>query len=108
MRDDSFSCLLNEIKGDINSGQGVLIREMLSGFEQDPIDILMRLVPTMIDTTLHYVLDMIDSSDDVKLLFKNEESKYVEIKKLSDGLAGKLYSEDGWISKFSKQPLVLD
>lgn len=103
VRDESISCLVNEINGTINSQQGILMREMLSNFNEDQIETVINLIPTIIDMGLHYVLDMIDSTDDVKLLLKDEIGNYIEAKKLSDCLAGELYSEDGWIAKFSKQ-----
>lgn len=107
-RDDSISCLFDEIKGNINSYQGIRIRELLTNFNKEQIEIIIKLVPTVVDTSLHYFLDMIDSSDEIKLLFKEGDLNYIDIKELSDGLAGELYSDEGWIAKFSKQPHGLE
>lgn len=107
-RDDSISCLLGEIKGNINSYQGIQMRKLLVDFDEEQLAIIAELIPTIVDTSLHYFLDMIDSSEELKLLFLDEKSNYIDIKELSDGLAGELYSDEGWIAKFSKQPLGLE
>ena len=44
------------------------------------------------------MLEMFEQHDDIELNMSNEN-----LNQISDGLAGELYTEDGWIQKFSKQ-----
>lgn len=69
---------------------------MLS-LSSDDIEIVIWLIPEIVDVSLHNMLFMIEENDDIELLFENEN-----LKEISDGLAGELYTEDGWIDKFSK------
>lgn len=69
---------------------------MLS-LSSDDIEIVRWLIPEIVDVSLHNMLFMIEENDDIELLFENEN-----LKEISDGLAGELYTEDGWIDKFSK------
>ena len=55
------------------------------------------------DMSLHNVLSMIESSDEIDVIV-NEDGNKISVKDVSDGLAGELYSEDGWLLKYSKYP----
>ena len=46
---------------------------------------------------------MIESSDEIDVIV-NEDGNKISVKDVSDGLAGELYSEDGWLLKYSKYP----
>ena len=56
-----------------------------------------------IDTTLHFLLTVIEENDDLDMTVSLSESETVSIKELSDGLAGELYSEKGWVARFSSK-----
>ncbi|AIQ49128.1 hypothetical protein R70723_26885 [Paenibacillus sp. FSL R7-0273] len=72
------------------------------------LEMVTGLVNQIVDSTLHNVLDLFEQEEKIKLLFKGsgseEDTGEVEIKELSDGLAGELYTEDGWILKYSQKP----
>lgn len=61
-------------------------------------------VVKMVDLTLHNFLWMLEGGEGLELLFKTKDGEVINLTELSDGLAGELYSEDGWIAKFSKYP----
>lgn len=52
----------------------------------------------IVDNTLFNILTMFEQSEDKLTLLANHEN----IIEASDGLAGELFTEDGWISKFSQ------
>lgn len=54
----------------------------------------------IVDTTLHHLLWTVEQEDLIEFTFK-EDDQIVNINEISDGLAGELYTEDGWISRFS-------
>ncbi|MDF2859636.1 MAG: hypothetical protein K0Q87_5487 [Neobacillus sp.] len=58
-------------------------------------------VPKIVDTTLHHLLWTFEQNELIDINVANGDSKQISIKEISDGLAGELYTEDGWISRFS-------
>lgn len=86
----------------------IQIRELLTNFNKEQIEVILNLIPTIVDTSMHYFLEVIDSSEDIKISLNDKDSNPMAIKELSDGLAGELYSDEGWIARFSKKPLGLE
>ena len=74
------------------------VRDTLSDFDAEQIEKIKWLIPKIVDTELHKFLYLIESSDEIDLLFHQQN-----IKELSDGLSGELYTEDGWIMKYSQE-----
>jgi hypothetical protein len=56
----------------------------------------------MVDQALHNTLFMFEQNTDWKI--SNEKQGISSLNNLSDGLAGELYTEDGWIHQFSEYP----
>jgi hypothetical protein len=69
------------------------------------IEALVRaLVPRIVDTTLHHLLWTLEQNQErLKLIFVGEEGE-TDAAADSDGLPGELYTEEGWIARFSKGP----
>lgn len=69
----------------------------------DPINhpFIRTLIVSMVDRTLHNFLSMVEEEEDIDIVFVNGNDR-ISLKKISDGLAGELFSENGWISKFSE------
>ena len=57
-----------------------------------------ELIPQVVDLCLHNMLCMFEEHEDFVISIDEEN-----LNDLSDGLAGELYSADGWISRFSEQ-----
>lgn len=82
-----------------NKSKGDYLKEFNDAilyFSNDEKELIKHLIPRIVDTTLHYMLFMIEQHDEISLKFENEE-----LKNISDGLCGELYGYDGWIKKFS-------
>ena len=92
----------------INGQYGGNRRELEQGISKIPNEfknILQLFVATSIDKTLHYSLFMLQEyEDDTKLIIEDEEGNKNSLAEVSDGLCGELYTEDGWIERFSKYP----
>lgn len=52
----------------------------------------------VVDLSIHNMLCMLEDHSDFSLIKDGKN-----IAELSDGFSGELYTEDGWISKFSEQ-----
>lgn len=102
VRDVTISNIDMIINGKMKGDEAKAIREMLVDFNPKQIEILKRIIPRIVDRTLHNFLWMIEQEDDIDLLI-NSESGFLSAKELSDGLTGELYSDEGWIAKFSKE-----
>lgn len=61
-------------------------------------ELINQLISMTVDFTLHNFLEMFESHEDIQLIINNQN-----LNLLSDGLAGELYTEDGWIQKYTKQ-----
>lgn len=59
-----------------------------------------------VDSTLHYFLWMFEQYEEYDLIkyLDTKTKQFVSIRDASDGLYGELYTEEGWIEKFSKYP----
>jgi len=78
------------------------VREELSGFSDDNLEVLRWLIPKITDTSLHNLLGMVEQNNEIKIEIYDGEIKK-DITQLSDGLEGELYTDDGWIKRFSKE-----
>lgn len=68
----------------------------LNSFDEEQKKIVMWFILQSVEKSVHNMLYMFEEHRNVKLFYEEQE-----ILELSDGLAGELYSEDGWISRFS-------
>lgn len=77
-----------------------LLQEDLNKFDEKQLSIIRQCIISSIDTAIHDFLFALQESSDM-----NEEVKVIvdgqNIGKLSDGLSGEPYTEDGWYSKYS-------
>ena len=64
--------------------------------------VFLSLVPNVVDTVLHHLLWTLEQSEDVRMLVQAGNEQIDSLADESDGLAGELYSEHGWIARFSK------
>ena len=82
MRDESSQKLFGEVQ-QLNDSQRQLIE---------------RIIPQIVDLSIHNMLCMVEEHSNIDVQMDGES-----ISEISDGLAGELYSEDGWIQRFSNQ-----
>ncbi len=91
------------LDGKMKGSSAAQVRDLLSGYSIEQIEILERLIPKVIDTTLHHLLWELDQLDILKILLYDTDGTTCDIKELSDGLPGELYGDRGWIKRFSKK-----
>lgn len=60
------------------------------------------IINRVVDTTLGHLLWMIEQEENIDIIY-NESGKSYSIKDMSDGLKGELYTEDGWIARYSNK-----
>ena len=74
------------------------VRDKLSLFDDYQKSILLWMIAKAVDQCMHNMLFMLEEHEEIRILFDKED-----IIEESDGLAGELYTEDGWIKKYSKK-----
>lgn len=91
------------IDGRMKSPRAQHLRAVLSQFSPEELAIVSSLVPRIVDTTLHHLLWALDQEASLRLAVKTGAGELPDVRAVSDGLPGELYTEDGWIARFSKQ-----
>ena len=73
------------------------LRNQLSKLSEDEFKVVENSVINVLMTTLHdFLFQLEDNSESIKLMINSKD-----MLTLSDGLAGELFSDEGWINKHS-------
>ncbi|EFM08674.1 conserved hypothetical protein [Paenibacillus curdlanolyticus YK9] len=103
VRDASIELWEQMFEGKIKSaGAKLLYNKLVDNFDQPQREKILAILSQVVDTTIHNFLWTIEQADDIDLVLKKEQEN-LSVKSLSDGLTGELYTEDGWILRFSKK-----
>ncbi len=97
VRDGTIDSMNKMIDGTMKGTIAKLIRKKISILDKEQIEVLKWLIPEIVDFSLDSMLFMFEGHPDLQLVFQG-----VDLKEVSDGLSGELYTEDGWIQKFSE------
>jgi hypothetical protein len=63
-----------------------------------------HVVAIAVDTAMHNLLWMIESTPELRLEAVGPDDQRHDLVAASDGLSGELWTEDGWIARFSRDP----
>lgn len=99
VRDEAIDDWERIVDGKMHDEESVEIHNSLSNKEKE---LIRKLLPKIVDTTLHHFLWTLEQEDSIELLV-NDGMKKENINEISDGLTGELYTEDGWIYRFSNK-----
>lgn len=107
VRDDTldFHHALN--RRQIKSERGLRLANLISKMGSENADSLDEIVINTVDNLLHRFLFMIETTDHLEVVYVDESGEAIPLSQISDGLAGELYSEDGWIEKYSSHKTFL-
>jgi len=102
VRDEAIEHWDNILTGKMKGQESQKIhQDIINNINKEQIELLQNLLPQVVDTTLHYLLWTIEQEVSIKLSIHLDQSPPLELRNISDGLPGELYSEDGWICRFS-------
>lgn len=102
VRDRTISNWDKILNGKMKGLSAQQVMEKIEGFSEEQKEILKWIIPKIVDVGLHNFLAMIEECENINVeVISNGGNS--NIRELSDGLAGELYSEDGWIYRFSKE-----
>ena len=98
VRDKTIHRFDMRINGKMQDENSQELFEKVSKLNEDSIRLIGEIIPQVVDLSIHNMLCMFEENMEIEVRVENEC-----ISEITDGLAGELYSEDGWIQKFSKQ-----
>lgn len=99
VRDRAIEDLDKTLAGEMKGRSAARIMQIIES-ETNCLDLIKRLVPYYVDLTIHKVLAALEEAP-VSITYHLPSGESVNIKAATDGLSGELYSEDGWIARFS-------
>ena len=103
VRDEAISDWNMIIDGRMKDDASARVREALAIFTPEQKSIVLSLIPQVVDTVLHHLLWTLEQYKNIRVGVTTDTGDVPNLKEISDGLAGELYSENGWISRFSKE-----
>lgn len=106
VRDKSITEWEKILSGQMKDAGSEVIRKQTEVFGPEQMQIFLRILPEIVDTTLHYLLWAVEQERSVDIVAKDVNGVARSLREVSDGLAGELYSEQGWIARFSGKPKV--
>ncbi|MCG8710683.1 hypothetical protein JHU04_003982 [Brenneria sp. 4F2] len=98
VRDRSLNDFERIQSGTLKSQTALALHHLLSEFDEKQKKAIKTLIIESIDRTIFNFLFMFEEDEDKKILASD-----VNINQISDGLAGELFTEDGWINRFSQK-----
>lgn len=108
VRDETLDYYAMLADGLMKAPTDVQLSERMKSLGANERELLKEAVTVVLDNSLHNLLSMFEFEEDVNLVAKDEENNRVNLNEISDGLAGELYSEEGWIAKFSSHKTYLE
>lgn len=106
VRDEAVTDWKMIIDGRMKGELAEKIRLILRGFSEYERKLLLLIIPAVVDTVLHHFLWTAEQNSDLQVAIRMEDD-FKRIHDLSEGLPGELYSDEGWIARFSKEDRFL-
>jgi hypothetical protein len=101
VRDESIEMSDRIIEGKMTDRRLSYVNNLL--LENEDNELIRALIPRIVDITLHHLLWTIEQEESIDVLSLDETGHMTSIRKISDGLPGELYTDRGWIARYSQQ-----
>jgi len=102
VRDEAISDWKKMIHGQMKGASAEQVREILRPLSAEDKEIVTQIIPGIVDTVLHHLLWTVEQNADLQLGIRTDQG-IESLREISDGLPGELYSDEGWIARFSKE-----
>lgn len=104
VRDEAIDDWYLLIDGRIKGPSGKRVQSQLQGFSKEQIAVIRdKLMPEIIDTSLHHLFWLLDGFERVEVQFNDEPGPHGDIIDRDDSLQNRLYGEDGWFKRYSRK-----
>lgn len=98
VRDRTIEGFDNRINGKMRDAKSQKLFEESKQIGNEEYKMIEKIIPQVVDLCIHNILCMIEDNSKIDVRIDDES-----VDEISDGLAGELYTKDGWIHRFSKQ-----
>lgn len=103
VRDNVLEGMEQIIVGKYKGDTGQILQQKIKQNIPDHDELLKEIVSSAVDKCLHYTLYMLEEyQDEMEFLVNDEQGNKESLVEISDGICGELYTEDGWIEKYSR------
>lgn len=106
VRDEAVSDWKMMIDGRMKGESAERVRELLHNLSEVDKELLFQIIPGVVDTVLHHFLWTTEQESDLQVGIKMED-RIEDLRDISDGLPGELYTDEGWIARYSKEDRFL-
>ena len=97
-RDRSIRLFDKRIHGSMRDEESQKLFGKVNSLSDDAQDVIKEIIPDIVDLCLHNMLNLFEENEDLQIIVDGEN-----LNDMSDGLAGELYTSDGWIHRFSNE-----
>jgi hypothetical protein len=108
VRDVAVAVALKSLRGQMQDQASKQLEAELAKVPESTRNLLEAFATDLVDSTLHDLLSFFEGAEDFLIAFQENENDLVDLNEISDGLAGELVTEEGWISRFSDLGAILD
>lgn len=106
VRDEAVTDWKMMIDGRMKGASAEKVREFLGRLSEADKKLFSQLIPGVVDTVLHHLLWTVEQESDLYVGVETDNG-IENLREISDGLPGELYSDEGWIARFSKEDRFL-
>jgi hypothetical protein len=104
VREETISQWHKLLDGSLKGERAKRLKALLASLGSGGKETFRQLIPEIVDSVLHQLLWMIEQEEDVRLGILVNDKLYPDLREVSDGLSGELYSDRGWIKRFGRKP----
>lgn len=102
VRDEAVTDWKMMIDGRMKGESAEKVRELIQSLSDADKKLLLQLIPGIVDTVLHHLLWTVEQESDLQIGIKMDDS-IEDLRDISDGLPGELYTDKGWIARYSEE-----
>ncbi|MDR2951075.1 MAG: hypothetical protein LBV71_17955 [Prevotella sp.] len=102
VRDRTIDKYNRIIEGKMKDANSLKLHTFISQLDENAKSILHRVIMDTIDNQLFNTLTLFEQNEEYLVGYLGEKEVFHNLVDESDGLAGELLGDDGWIKKYSK------
>lgn len=98
VRDRSILEFDMRVEGKMMDETSLMLSKEIQNMNAEQRNLINKIIPQIIDLCIHNTICLVEECEEITVLVDD-----TNISECSDGLAGELYTEDGWIQKYTEQ-----
>ena len=102
VRDRTIDKFYRIVEGKMKDSNSLELHNLISRLDENAKSVLSRVALDIIDNQMFNTLTVFEQNEDYILGYIDDEETLHNMNDESDGLAGELFGDDGWIKKHSK------